>query len=268
MSKVEVIEGFRMVGIPSGSFVMGHEYRFDPNQPENVNQYYPDEQPSHKVTVKAFQLGEMTVTQKQFDSLIGAEQDRSTFKGEDFPVTNIGPVEIRQLCNKLSKIAGFDPCYAKSSNNRVHKCDFSKNGFRLPTEAEWEYACRAGTTTHFNTGNTEKDLDKAGWYRGNSGGKVHPVGQKEPNKWGLYDMHGNVFEFCDDDWNPNMSYGRYLTSRDTELVFNYYHQMLVTRGGSWFNEPSVCRSAARSCFCSWPKMNGWYNGFRMARNIA
>ena len=267
MNSIDVIEGFRMVEMPAGSFMMGHEYRFDPDQSERVNTYYPDEQPLHKVDVKAFQLGEMTITQKQFNAFIGAEQNRSTVKGDALPITNIGPVEIRQFCNKLSKMSGLELCYPENSSSRAHTGDISKNGFRLPTEAEWEYACRAGTTTHFYTGNTEKDLDTAGWHRGNSGGTVHPVGQKKPNSWGLYDMHGNVFEFCEDDWNPNMCYGRYLTSRDTDLVFSYYHSMLITRGGSWFNEPSVCRSAARSCFCSWPKMNGWYNGFRLAKNL-
>lgn len=270
MSTFDIIEGIKMMNIPAGSFMMGHEYRYDTNQAENVNSYYSDEQPVHKKTIKAFQLGETTVTQKQYEKIIDIKSNRSTFRGDDLPVTNIGPYEIMFFCNKLSRNAGLALCYdenAKQDSENYLKCDFSKNGFRLPTEAEWEYACRAGTTTHFFTGNTEKDLDRAGWYLGNSGGTTHPVKQKEPNAYNLYDMHGNVFEFCDDNWNPNMCYGKYLTERDTNLVFNYYHQMHVTRGGSWFSEPSVCRSATRSCFCNWPKMNGWYNGFRLARSV-
>lgn len=262
MSTKEFTQGIRMVNIPAGSFLMGHVYKFDPKQPENVNRYYPDEQPVLKKTIKAFQIGETTVTQKQYETIVDSESNRSTFKGDNLSVTNIGPYEIREFCNKLSLLEGFEPCYDEKTRN----CDFSKNGFRLPTEAEWEYACRAGTTTHFYTGNTESDLDRAGWYLGNSGGKTHPVGMKEPNSWGLYDMHGNVFEFCNDNWIINMCYGRYLTERDTDLTFNYYHSMDQTRGGSWFNEPSTCRSAARSCFCSWRHMNGWYNGFRLASN--
>ena len=270
MATGEVIEGIKMIDIPAGSFMMGHEYRFDPDQPEKVNKYYPDEQPVLRREVNAFQFGETTVTQKQYEKIAGRDNNRSAFKGGDLPVTNIGPYEITLYCNKLSRAAGLAVCYdedAARGSEHYLKCDFSKNGFRLPSEAEWEYACRAGTKSHFHTGDTEKDLQKAGWYLGNSDGSTHPVAKKEPNVWGLYDMHGNVFEFCDDDWNPGMSYGKYLTGNDTNLVFNYYHQMHVTRGGSWFNEPSVCRSAARSCFCSWPKMNGWYNGFRLARSL-
>jgi len=263
MPTIETIQGFRMAAIPSGSFMMGHDWRFDPSQPDSVNAYYPDEQPVHRVNVTGFLLGETPVTQKQYSRITG--DNPSTFTGDDdLPVTNLGPLEIIQFCNRLSAEAGLDPCYDEKSR----ACDFAKNGFRMPTEAEWEYACRAGTTTHFYTGDTERDLDRAGWYLGNSGGKTRPVGKKEPNAWGLFDMHGNVFEFTNDDWNPAMAYGRYLTERDGEPVFNYYHQMNITRGGSWFSEPSVCRSAARSCFCSWAGLNqSFYTGFRLAKSI-
>ncbi|MFA6472753.1 MAG: SUMF1/EgtB/PvdO family nonheme iron enzyme, partial [Candidatus Latescibacterota bacterium] len=84
---------------------------------------------------------------------------------------------------------------------------------------------------------------------------------------GLYDMHGNVFEFCDDNWNPTMAYNRYLPD-GANPTYNYYHDMNITRGGSWFSEPSVCRSAARSCFCSWVNINqSYYMGFRVARSV-
>jgi formylglycine-generating enzyme required for sulfatase activity len=270
MSNVETIEGIRMVSIPAGSFMMGHVYQYDPAQQVHVNRFYPDEQPVQKKAVKAFQMSEKTVTQKQFNAIEGADKNRSTYTGDDLPVTNIGPYEIMLLCNKLSRSAGLEPCYDESIKRRAEgylKANMSKNGFRMPTEDEWEYACRGGTTTHFYTGNTESDLARAGWYLGNSNGKPQPVGRKEPNTWGLFDMHGNVFEFCDDDWNPNMCYGKYLTDQDTNLVFDYYHTMNITRGGSWFNEPSACRSAARACFCNWPQMNGWYNGVRLARTV-
>ncbi|MDP2982264.1 MAG: formylglycine-generating enzyme family protein [Candidatus Latescibacter sp.] len=260
MNKIEVIENIRLVSIPAGSFQMGHVYKPDPSLPDRVNAYYPDEQPVHKVAVKAFQLGETPVTQGLYQKVAGV--NFSTFTGDDLPVTNLGPLEIILFCNKLSKTAGLPLCY----DEKTRKCDFTKNGFRMPTEREWEYSCRAGTATHFYTGNTEKDLEKAGWYLGNSGGITHPVAKKQPNAWGLYDMHGNVFEFCDDDWNPAMAYNRYLPE-GAHPTFNYYHNLNVARGGSWFSEPSVCRSAARSCFCSWPNINqSYYMGFRVARS--
>jgi len=269
MAQSAVIEGITMISIPGGRFIMGHDYTYDSALPDMVNKYYPDEQPVHEVGVKPFQIGKTTVTQKQYERIVGADKNRSAVRGDDLPVTNIGPYEIMLFVNALSRAAGLEPCYdetARRNSPSYLQCDFSKNGFRMPTEAEWEYACRAGTTTLFSTGNTERDLDRAGWYRGNSGGMVHPVAMKEPNAWGLYDMHGNVFEFCNDDWNPHLAFGKYLTKDDRYLTFSYYHQMHITRGGSWFSEPSVCRSATRACFCSWPRMNGWYNGFRAARN--
>ena len=262
MNKYEVIENIRMATIPAGSFMMGHDYKHDPSLPDTINKYYPDEQPVHRVTLRAFQLGATPVTQEQYRKVMG--ENPATFKGDDnLPVTNMGAGMVERFCNLLSQAAGFEPCY----DEKARKCDFSKNGFRMPTEEEWEYACRAGTTTFFYTGNTERDLDRAGWYLKNSDGRTHPVAQKEPNAWGLYDMHGNVFEFCDDNWIPSMCYGKYLTEGDPEPVFNYYHDLRVTRGGSWFDEPSICRSATRSCFCNWPWIRqSYYIGFRVARN--
>ena len=252
-----------MISIPAGSFIMGHEYKYDPALPDNVNKYYADEQPVHKETLRAFQMGETQITQGQYKKIMN--DNPSTFTGDNnLPVTNLGPFEIKEFCNKLSVAAGLKPCY----DEKTRECDFSKNGFRMPTEKEWEYSCRAGTTTLFYTGNTENNLDKAGWYIGNSGGKTHPVGQKQPNAWGFYDMHGNVFEFCDDDWNPSMAYGQYLPE-GANPTFRYYHSLNVTRGGSWFSEPSVCRSATRAAFCSWNGIfQSYYMGFRVARSLS
>jgi formylglycine-generating enzyme required for sulfatase activity len=187
----------------------------------------------------------------------------SAFKGGDLPVTNLGPFEIRTFCNRLSQIAGLTPCY----DEKTATCEPSRNGFRLPFEKEWEYACRAGTRTMFYTGNTEADLSRAGWYRANSGGRPNPVGQRIPNAWGLYDMHGNVFEFCEDNWNPNMAYGRYLSAGTPTPDFHYYHTLNIARGGGWFSDPAACRSATRSCFCNWQNINqSYYTGFRVARS--
>lgn len=259
--KTATIEGIRLAELPAGAFTMGYDWKSDPSASEKVNAFYPDEQPPHKVTVGAFLLGVTPVTQKQYETIMG--ENPSTFKGPDMPVTNTGFGQVLVYLNELSNRAGLEACYDVKKQALIP----GKNGFRLPTEKEWEYACRAGSATHFNTGDTEKDLDKAGWYLGNSGRTLHPVGLKEPNTWGLFDMHGNVFEFCEDDWNPAMSYGRYLPE-GAHPVYHYYHDMRIARGGSWFSEPSVCRSAARSCFCSWAQLRqSWYVGFRAAKSI-
>ena len=130
----ETIEGMKMVTIPSGSFMMGHNYEYEPGIPERVNRFYADEQPVHKVSVKEFQMGEMQVTQAQYEKITG--ENFSTFKGGDLPVTNLGPHEIINFCNKLSLAAGLNPCYDTSETSRTPaKCDFTKNGFRMPTEA-------------------------------------------------------------------------------------------------------------------------------------
>jgi formylglycine-generating enzyme required for sulfatase activity len=261
MSDYESIQGVRMAAIPAGKFLMGHEYREDAAIPADINVYFPDEQPVHEEGLRAFQLGATTITQAQYERVM--KLSPSAFNGAELPVTNLGPFEIRTFCTRLSKLAGLTPCHDETTG----ACDPTRNGFRMPFEREWEYACRAGTRTMFYTGNTEADLARAGWYRANSGGKPNPVGQKTPNAWGLYDMHGNVFEFCEDNWNPNMAYGRYLP-KGSAPDFAYYHTLNVARGGGWFSDAAVCRSATRSCFCSWQDINqSYYMGFRVARSI-
>jgi formylglycine-generating enzyme required for sulfatase activity len=129
-------------------------------------------------------------------------------------------------------------------------------GLRLPTEAEWEYACRAGTGTRFYTGDKEEDLDKAGWYHKNSGGQLHPVGEKVPNTFGLYDMHGNVWEWVEDDWHSNYD----NAPNDGRAWVNKPRgARRVIRGGSWYYFARYCRS---------PDNRLYFLGFRLSRSVS
>jgi len=191
----------RMLPIPAGPFLMG--------SPEGEEGRGEDEGPQHTVSISAFRMSETEITQKQWEDVMGWNESGSP--GDDYPVNNITWFDCLSFCNKLSEAQGLAKCYTftDSSYSGDHiisaevSCNWEANGYRLPTEAEWEYACRAGTTTRFYTGDSESDLGLAGWHAGNSGNEIHPVGQKEPNDWGLYDTHGNVTELCWDWYDPD-----------------------------------------------------------------
>jgi len=255
-----VVGRIRMIAIPGGSFLMGYDYVPDRGGDDRVNRYYPDEQPVHVVTVSPFLMSETEVTRRQYAAVMG--EDPSSFPGGgDLPVTNVGADDALVFCNRLSESAGLEPCYDPETG----RCDLSKNGFRLPTEAEWEYACRAGTRTHFCSGNTVSDLDRVGWYIGNSDGRVHSVALKEPNVWGLYDMHGNVWEFCYDGYDAARHFGNYPASDVTDPVGFEHFNYRIMRGGGWFSAPSECRSAVRGAF--WTGGGSHYIGFRVVRSV-
>lgn len=143
------------------------------------------------------------------------------------------------FCYHLSVAAGLQPCY----NLSTWECDFTKNGFRLPTEAEWEHACRAGTTTEYYTGDNESDLACAGWYYSNSSSTTHAVGSKEANSFGLYDMAGNVNEWCN-DWFDSSYYSQSVNATNPQGSSSGSARVL--RGGYWGVSDSPCRSAYRS----------------------
>jgi len=157
--------------IPAGSFLMGSP----PGEAKTDKESALEKQ--HQVTLtEPFYLGKYELTQAQYEKVMGANP--STIKGEKLPVHNLPWQDAQDFCAKLSQA--------------------SHRSVQLPTEAQWEYACRAGTTTAYHSGNQIADLNKVGWYGGNSGGKPHPVGELAPNAWGVYDMHGNIREFVRD----------------------------------------------------------------------
>ncbi len=198
-----------------------------------------DEKPARRVTItKSFYMGKFEVTQEQWRVVMGANP--SHFKGDKNPV----------------EMVGWDNCqtFLKKLNEKV-----PGHSFRLPAEAEWEYACRAGSTSIFCYGNDEGDLEDYAWYRGGSGDRTHPVGEKKPNAWGLYDMHGNVWEWCQD------YYGKYPAEEQSDPTGPTSGGLRVLRGGAWVETSTYCHSTHRDK--SWPGDHFISHGLRVVCEV-
>jgi formylglycine-generating enzyme required for sulfatase activity len=174
--------GVELVLVPAGYFEMGSR------------QGKEDEKPVHKVWLDSFLIDRHEVTQAEYEKLGKVETfpNPSHFKGPDLPVEQVTWPQAARFCNARSRLEGLKPCYNEDSG----ACDFAADGYRLPTEAEWEYACRAAIDRDYSFGSDPRQLPDFAWYADNSAKKTHPVGQKKPNAWGLQDMHGNVAEWC------------------------------------------------------------------------
>ncbi|MGA8141155.1 MAG: formylglycine-generating enzyme family protein [Desulfobaccales bacterium] len=224
--------------LPAGTFLMG--------SPEHEPGRNDDEVP-HEVTLTPdFYLQTTPVTQGQWQVLMGRNPAFFISCGDDCPVEQISWHECREFIKRLNALG--------------------EGTYRLPTEAEWEYACRAGSPEAFANGEIatlfcdfDPSLDLMGWYCGNSDRHIHPVAQKHPNAWGIYDMHGNVLEWCQ-DW-----YGDYPLSTGPDPLGPKSGSGRVIRGGSWFSSAKTCRSASRF---SWsPQSGSHFLGFRLVREI-
>ncbi|HEY5801684.1 MAG TPA: SUMF1/EgtB/PvdO family nonheme iron enzyme [Burkholderiaceae bacterium] len=192
-----------------------------------------------KVELAPYSIARHAVTEAQYAAVMG--QGAVAAERADQPVVEVSWLDAVAFCNRLSGAAMLQPCYAIDGENVV--CDFAAHGYRLPTEAEWEYACRAGSNAV-----RYGELDEIGWHAGNSAGRLHPVGGKSANAFGLYDTIGNAWEWCWDLYDPDV-YGAYR----------------VFRGGGWLDAPHACRASCRR------KSHPTYRiddlGFRLAQTI-
>jgi formylglycine-generating enzyme required for sulfatase activity len=199
-----------LVWVPAGSFQMG--------SPSSESGRSDAEGPVHTVELDGFWMAKYEVTQEQYEAVMGTNP--SNFKGAKNPVEQVSWDDATDFCRKASEKTG--------------------KSLRLPTEAEWEYACRAGSSTRFCFGDSDNGLDEYAWYTAKSGSKTHQVGEKNPNEWGLYDMHGNVWEWCGDWYADKYGAGSAKNPQGASSG-----QSRVLRGGSWYDYPNYCRSANR-----------------------
>src|SRR5258706_9127764 len=175
-----------MVYLPGGEFIMGSE------------RGNPDEAPPHKARVSAFLVDKFEVTHEMFKKVQLPDPSRWQDNPKK-PVERVRWRDAKQYCNERSLLEGLKPCYNEKSMD--WDCDYTANGYRLPTEAEWEYAAKAGSDGPYDFGQADK-LRQFGWFGANADEQTHPVGQKKANRWGLYDIYGNISEWCEDIYGP------------------------------------------------------------------
>lgn len=262
--KAKVIADDGFVYVPAGIFTMGN----------TLGGGYGEELPTHSVSLDSFYMGKYQVTQAEYTAIMGSNPATGYGVGDNYPVYRVSWYSAIKYCNLRSMAEGLMPVYSISgstnpanwgavptSNNGIWNaaiCNFNANGYRLPTEAEWEYAARGASNTLDYIYSGSDNVDDVAWYSGNnlpSGTK--PVGSKAPNALGLYDMSGNLHEWCW-DW-----YGAYSADAQINPTGPASGPSRVGRGGNFFVNAWSCRVAARSNF--FPSVNGSGSGFRLCR---
>ncbi len=222
-----------MILVKGGTFTMGATS-------EQGEDFFEDEKPVHEVTLSDFYIGKFLVTQEEWIDVM--RSNPSYFKGDDFPVERVSWNDVQDFISKLNTKTG--------------------KTYRLPTEAEWEYAARGGMSRKGHKYAGHNNVDYVAWYGDTSGDTTHPVGLKRANELGIYDMSGNVWEWCEDDWHT--SYHGALSSNQA-WVDNPRASWRVFRGGSWTNSPQYCRVSYRNGYL--PKHRGFNLGFRLAMSV-
>ncbi len=245
--------GMEFVPIPAGEFFMGStpaeidhvvQSYVVQSDGKGLRQYVEDEMPQHQVRItQPFYLGKYEVTQREWQAVMGNNPSGS--QGDlNRPVEMVSWNDVQEFIQKLN---------AKEGGAK----------YRLPTEAEWEYACRADSTTAYSFGDDPNQLGEYAWYKDNSGRKTHPVGQLKPNAWGLYDMHGNVWEWVADHWYNNY---KNAPNDGRAWIDDPRGASRVVRGGSWGDVALDCRAAFRGHDA--PDRRDFGLGFRLARSVA
>ena len=245
-----VAEGvaFTMRRLEGGEFWMGS--RDDDEQADE------EERPRHRVRLSPFAMMTVGVTQWLYRAVM--QQEPPNAAEAERPVTDVRWFDAVAFCNALSELRGLRPCYQQTADG--WEWDRSADGFRLPTDAEREYATRAGSDTRFCFGDDEAKLGDYAWFLGNAGQAPHPVGQKQANEWGLHDLHGNVWEWCW-DW-----YGPYAAESASDPMGASAGDVRVLRGGSILDVPGDLRSASRVRARPGNQLTGV--GFRCVRGVS
>jgi formylglycine-generating enzyme required for sulfatase activity len=281
---IEQIQGndykLPMQFIPSGSFKMG--------SPKFEQGHFGDEGPQHQVSVDGFWMGQFEITWDLYNLFVSRELDGNQISNAEDSEVNIDVDGVSGATTPYVEMSfgmGIDnyPAICMTQLAAVKFCEWlsamTGRFYRLPTEAEWEYACRAGTKTAFSFGDDSSQLEEYAWYAENSNDKYQEVGSKKPNPWGLYDMHGNVAEWTLDHYIPTV-YGQRISGVSNPLPEGQKVYPKTVRGGSWMDSPNRLRSAARRPSTKkWkkrdpqiPKSKWWHTdapfvGFRVVRPL-
>ena len=217
-----------MTFLPGGEFMMGND------------QGEADESPTHQVKLAPFAMDRTEVTHAMFAKM--QLPNPSKWQDDpDGPVNQVRWRDAKMFCNERSSAEGLAPCYDERTKGLP--CDFTKNGYRLPTEAEWEYSARCGSSDDYPSGSVSK-LDLHAWFADNSGGKTHPVGSRRPNRWGIFGLYGNVSEWCEDVYQADY-YASSPAQNPVGPTPERPDAKRVVRGGSWKATATMCRSSFR-----------------------